>query len=366
MCDSTPMWLQQYSQPFTRQCNVQCHSGHVHQNNMPAAGFVLVRLNESSQLELLLDLRSNTVEHPNTWGFIGGNLRCVNENPLDAAYREAQEEYGVCPNDINILGFQYKHDHGGIKYLTYTYIFAEYNGQAPAPLTNESVQSQWFTLDALPDNLMMYIREDLQVLQHTLYTEIYPMLEAQGINSPNPCAPKPCTPNPRVQTPCVPKPCTPKPCTPNPRVQTPCVPKPCTPKPCTPKPCTPKPCTPKPCTPKPCTPKPCTPNPRVQTPCVPKPCTPKPCTPNPRVQTPCVPKPCTPKPCTPKPCTPNPRVQTPCVPKPCTPKPCTPNLHSEALHSKSSCSDSLCSEALHSEALHSKSLCSDSFSTSTS
>ncbi|KAI0440482.1 hypothetical protein F4803DRAFT_467878 [Xylaria telfairii] len=178
---STPLWLKDYRQPFVKQYNVQCRSGHVHQNNMPAVGFVLARLNESHQLELLLDLRSAAVEHPNTWGFIGGTMN-MNEQPLDAAYRESREEFGIDAHDLNILGFQYKHDHGGVRYLTYTYIFAEYKGQAPAPISHESVQSQWFTLDALPDNLMMYVREDLPVLEHTLYTGVYPMLlEAQGI-----------------------------------------------------------------------------------------------------------------------------------------------------------------------------------------
>ncbi|KAI0453256.1 hypothetical protein F5B21DRAFT_290329 [Xylaria acuta] len=217
MCDSTSSWLQQYSQPFTKQYNVQCHSGHVHQNNMPAVGFVLVRLNESSQLELLLDLRSNTVEHPNTWGFIGGNLNCVNEEPLDAAYREAREEYGINAHDLNILGLQFKRDHGGVKHLTYTYIFAGYNGQAPAPLTSESVQSQWFNLDALPDNLMTYIKEDLEALQYTLRTEIYSMLlEARGINTCHsaPCNPAPCNPAPCNPAPCHPTPCHPAPSNP--------------------------------------------------------------------------------------------------------------------------------------------------------
>ncbi|KAI0481517.1 NUDIX hydrolase domain-like protein [Xylaria cf. heliscus] len=186
MSNSTPSWLQEYSQVFTKQHNVKCHSGHIHQNNMPAVGFVFARLNECNRLELLLDLRSGTVEHPNTWGFIGGDLKSIDEEPLDAAYREAREEYGIDANDINILGLRYTRDHGGVKYLTYTYIFAGYDGQAPVPLTNESLQSQWFALDALPANLMTYIQEDSHMLLHTLYAEIYPMLlEARGANPPN-------------------------------------------------------------------------------------------------------------------------------------------------------------------------------------
>ncbi|TRX90727.1 hypothetical protein FHL15_008306 [Xylaria flabelliformis] len=194
---STPSWLQEYQQPFTKQYNVRCHSNHVHPNNIPAAGIVLVRLNESSQLELLLDLRSSTVEHPNTWGFIGGDLNCINdsyeedgkelfEEPLAGALRMARGYYGISAYDIYPLGLQYKRDHGGVKFLTYNYIFAVYNGHAPSPLTKASERSQWFALDALPDNLQLYVQEDLPVLRETLSIDVASILLKAKCMGPNP------------------------------------------------------------------------------------------------------------------------------------------------------------------------------------
>ncbi|KAI3337419.1 hypothetical protein HD806DRAFT_38940 [Xylariaceae sp. AK1471] len=176
MSNQMPHWFPDYQQPFKKQYNVQCRSGHIHTSNMPVAGFVLVRLNRQSEIELLLDLRSVAVRHPNTWAFIGGEANSVNEEPIETAYREAKEEYGIDRDELNILGLQYKHDHGGVKYMTYTYIFAEYNGNAPPSKSTESMRSEWFELGNLPLNLIKYIEEDRQFLVHTLYAEVLPML----------------------------------------------------------------------------------------------------------------------------------------------------------------------------------------------
>ncbi|TGJ86094.1 hypothetical protein E0Z10_g2638 [Xylaria hypoxylon] len=195
MNNGTPLWLQQYHQPFAKRKNVECHTGHRHSSNMPAVGFVLVRLNASLQLELLLDLRSQAVQYPNTFAFIGGYASSIGEEVVKTAQREAREEYGIKPNELNLLGLQYKHDHGGFKYVSYTYVFAEYspiNGQAPAPKSIESVRSQWFTLDALPNNLLHYITEDLKVLLPILNTHVLPMLllQAQNMQPSPPQAPQ--------------------------------------------------------------------------------------------------------------------------------------------------------------------------------
>ncbi|KAK5627716.1 hypothetical protein RRF57_003431 [Xylaria bambusicola] len=178
----TPQWLKDYQQPVLKRKNVDCHSNHRHITNIPAAGFVLVRLNAASKLELLLDLRSLAVIQGNTYGFIGGNASSMGESPLTTALREAKEEYHIEPQDLNILNIQWTRDHGGYKYLNYTYVFAEYNpkdGQAPSPRTFESQRSEWFPLDALPSNLMSFIREDRQMLEHILYNGIWPMLLAR-------------------------------------------------------------------------------------------------------------------------------------------------------------------------------------------
>ncbi|KAI0512674.1 hypothetical protein F5B22DRAFT_301358 [Xylaria bambusicola] len=183
----TPQWLKDYQQPVLKRKNVDCHSNHRHRTNTPAAGFVLVRLNAASKLDLLLDLRSPPVPQGSTYGFIGGNASSMGECPLTTALREAKEEYGIEPKDLNILNIRWTRDHGGYKYLNYTYVFAEYNpkdGRAPSSKTFESQRSEWFPLDALPSNLMSFIKEDRQMLEHILYNEIWPMLLERAARIP--------------------------------------------------------------------------------------------------------------------------------------------------------------------------------------
>ncbi|KAI8634565.1 hypothetical protein F5Y19DRAFT_117148 [Xylariaceae sp. FL1651] len=169
----------QYQQPFL-QYNVQCLSGHIHWTNYPVAGFVLVRLNQNLEVELLLDYRSSAVSQPHRWALIGGTASTIDEDPIVTASREAQEEYGILPEELTVLGLQYKHDHGG-QYITYTYIWAAYNpkdGKPPIAKSAECRRSEFFRYDKLPADVVEFLREDEQFLRHTIETEVRPMLLA--------------------------------------------------------------------------------------------------------------------------------------------------------------------------------------------
>ncbi|KAI1431645.1 hypothetical protein GGR50DRAFT_678340 [Xylaria sp. CBS 124048] len=178
MDKSMPEWLQLHRQPYVEKTNVPCQSGHIHPNNLPAAGFVLVKLDSQSRLELLLDLHIDAKE-PNTYAFIGGQAMHMMETPLNTATRKAEWQYGITPDQINLLGLQYTRDHGGSKYLSYTYIFAEYSpkhGRAPRPRSMESVKSEWFSVYSLPHNMMEFIVEDGEAIRHVLLSEVWPRL----------------------------------------------------------------------------------------------------------------------------------------------------------------------------------------------
>ncbi|KAI1368495.1 hypothetical protein F5Y08DRAFT_295952 [Xylaria arbuscula] len=193
MNKETPQWLHEYRQPYLKRKAVECHSGHRHTNNTPGAGLVLVRLNAASQVELLLDLRGPSLPEGGSYGFIGGSASTIGEAPVDTALREAWEEYHIKPKDLNLLGIQWKSDHGGYRYLHYTYVFAEYNRQdckAPVPRTFESTRSEWFSVNALPSNLIGYVAQDRQMLEHILHRDIRPMLlnpPSQALSNQKPC-----------------------------------------------------------------------------------------------------------------------------------------------------------------------------------
>jgi len=152
----------------------------MHATNYPVAGLVLVRLNCQGELEILLDHRSSRMSNGDTWAFIGGHADTPCEDSVQTAIREAKEEYGICPTTVHYLGLQYKHDHGGIKYLTYTYVFAHFtppDGQVPKPISYESVEARWFTLNNLPATVHPFLKEDIPFLTHILHSQVLPMLQ---------------------------------------------------------------------------------------------------------------------------------------------------------------------------------------------
>ncbi|KAI1281284.1 hypothetical protein F5Y07DRAFT_412365 [Xylaria sp. FL0933] len=183
-CTETISWQQQYAQPYRKRKNVECHDGHRHRNNVPAVGLVLVRLNASSQIELLLDSHNLAVAAPGSFACIGGLASNRGEQPMKTARREVEQEFLIDIGEIYPFSLEYKRDHGGYKYLNYTYVFAEYNpkdGRAPMARSSKSRRSEWFTLDALPRNLTSSMQEDLPALEQILKTCILPhLLEGQA------------------------------------------------------------------------------------------------------------------------------------------------------------------------------------------
>ncbi|KAI0816253.1 hypothetical protein GGR55DRAFT_226775 [Xylaria sp. FL0064] len=181
-CTETISWQQQYAQPYRKRKNVECHDGHRHRNNVPAVGLVLVRLNASSQIELLLDNHNVAIAAPGTYACIGGLASSRGEQPMTTARREAEQEFLIEVEEVKPFPMKYKRDHGGYKYLNYTYIFAEYNpkdGRAPMARSSKSRRSEWFTLDALPGNLTSPMQEDLPALEQILKICILPHLLEQ-------------------------------------------------------------------------------------------------------------------------------------------------------------------------------------------
>lgn len=64
---------------------------------------ILVYPNDECELELLLTLRTSDIDHGGQISFPGGRSE-KGESAVDTALREAQEEVGIKPDDVEIIG----------------------------------------------------------------------------------------------------------------------------------------------------------------------------------------------------------------------------------------------------------------------
>lgn len=64
---------------------------------------ILIYPNDESELELLLTLRSSGIDHGGQISFPGGRSE-PGESPLETALREAHEEVGIAPEQVEVIG----------------------------------------------------------------------------------------------------------------------------------------------------------------------------------------------------------------------------------------------------------------------
>lgn len=94
---------------------VQCRCGRTHWGRYGAAGLLLVRPAPSTSLEVLLQLRAEWTHQGGTWGLPGGATDS-HETATQAALREAWEETGVPPRDVEVLATSVSTHHGDWQY----------------------------------------------------------------------------------------------------------------------------------------------------------------------------------------------------------------------------------------------------------
>lgn len=68
-----------------------------------SAVLILLFPNEQQQPELVLTLRTRSINHGGQLSFPGGRAE-AEETPVDTALREAREEVGIIPADVQIIG----------------------------------------------------------------------------------------------------------------------------------------------------------------------------------------------------------------------------------------------------------------------
>lgn len=129
---------------------VRC-GGHTHWGRYGAAGLLLTT---SDRAQVLLQLRSGRVLSPGTWALPGGALE-RGESPEQGALREAQEETGIDPADVVVVGTRPGLVHPR---WTYTYVLATATTtDLPDHRSWEVVEHRWLSLDQVTAR-----RDDLQ------------------------------------------------------------------------------------------------------------------------------------------------------------------------------------------------------------
>jgi 8-oxo-dGTP diphosphatase len=123
---------------------VECRCGHRHWGLHGAAGLLLARPATDVRLEVLLQLRAGWTHHGGSWALPGG-ARDSHETRVTAALREAQEETGVDPARLSVLG-----EHPGVDHRdwSYTYVLALAGAGVEAyAATAESDDLRWVPPD---------------------------------------------------------------------------------------------------------------------------------------------------------------------------------------------------------------------------
>lgn len=69
----------------------------------PSSVLIPIFMDENDQLNVILTLRTSGIRHGGQICFPGGRSE-QNENPLITALRESQEEIGLLPNEVQIVG----------------------------------------------------------------------------------------------------------------------------------------------------------------------------------------------------------------------------------------------------------------------
>ena len=133
---------------------VECACGRRHWGLVGAAGLLLVRRDSQGLVtHVVLQHRSLESHQGGTWGVPGGAI-VPGETAVEGALRESQEEAGIAPEAVRVLG-EHVLDHGPWSYTT---VLAE---EAPGhvvdvrPTDTESLDVVWVPADEVTDRELL-------------------------------------------------------------------------------------------------------------------------------------------------------------------------------------------------------------------
>lgn len=97
--------------------------------------------------ELLLAMKKRGFGAGN-WNGTGGKIE-PGETPLQAAVRETQEEIGVTPRNLQLVGRLrfFLHDQPDFEHYCHVFVATDWDGE---PSESEEMRPQWFEISAIP------------------------------------------------------------------------------------------------------------------------------------------------------------------------------------------------------------------------
>ncbi len=128
---------------------LECSCGRRHWGLNGAAGLFLTRFGPDGRApqEVLLQHRAVWSDQGGTWGIPGGAV-ADGETPSAGALREANEEAGVDPEDLELVGAVVL-DHGPWSYTTLLAVCTPGRVIAPVVTDQESIAMEWTAISEL-------------------------------------------------------------------------------------------------------------------------------------------------------------------------------------------------------------------------
>ena len=132
-----------------------------------AVHLVLIKRNK-----ILLSRRFNTGWRDGMYGVVSGHVES-GERATDAMVREAEEEAGmhINPKDLEFLHLTHRIDNG-YERVDFFFKASKWRGTPKNMEPNRCDDMQWFSVDAMPDNTVPYVRDAIDDIRNKkIYSE---------------------------------------------------------------------------------------------------------------------------------------------------------------------------------------------------
>lgn len=128
------------------------------------AAVYLILINDKNQV--LLSKRFNTGFMDGFYGLPSGHLE-ANENLTEALVRESKEEIGIIPLDYTFVRVNHRKasTENQRDYVDFYFQATKYEGQIQNLELDKCSELEWFDLNNLPVNTMLYIQNVLENLE---------------------------------------------------------------------------------------------------------------------------------------------------------------------------------------------------------